>query len=425
MKRLFVFLLAMTVAIGLLVIPAGAASTITLRITDNIPDRNSPWGTVIDTINAEFMKQHPTVKIVVESLPDQPYQEKMKIYAASNKLPDVFKYWSFSTLLGELVNNKLAMALNQKDFAKMNWVPGSLESNIYNGKLYGLPVTMDYWVVYYNKALFEKYNVKIPATVEDLEATAKVFRANGVIPMSTDGKDAWPLCLTFDNLTGRVNGDFTVIQKAIDRKLKYTDPVFLASARKFKEMVDAGVFQNDLLTSDYGAARNLFGQEKAAMYLMGAWEMGLGTDTAFSEHFRNNVGVFKFPALRDGKGTVDDLMAWYGGNYVVNAKTKYKSLCLGYLKLYFTMYPKLIWKTKANVPAQKIEAFPDDNQLSKDLLAIVAAAKQTSGTGGLDLSTPEFKETHQKLMQDLAAGVKTPEQFCAALDEAAAAAAKK
>ena len=169
---------------------------ITLRIIDNIPDRNSPWGTVIDTINKEFMRQHGNVKIVVESLPDQPYQEKMKIYAASNKLPDVFKYWSFSTLLGELVNNKLALALNPKDYTKFNFVPGSLESNMYNGKLYGLPVTMDYWVVYYNKALFEKCNVKVPATIEDMKRPPRSSGPTASCPSAptarTPGRSASP-----------------------------------------------------------------------------------------------------------------------------------------------------------------------------------------------------------------------------------------
>ena len=424
-RRGLVFVLSLIVVAALVVIPAGAASTITLRITDNIPDRNSPWGQVIEEINAAFMKQHPNVKIVTESYPDQPYQQKMKIYAASNNLPDVFKYWCFPTLLGEMVRAKKVMALNMKDFSAMGWIPGSLEANIYNGKLYGLPVTTDFWVIYYNKALFAKYNVKVPTTIDELLAAAKVFRANGIIPMSTDGKDAWPLSITIDNLIGRVNGDFSVIQKALDREMKFTDPVFLTAAKKFKGMVDAKLFQDDLLTSDYGAARNLFGQEKAAMYLMGSWEMGLGTDTAFSEHFRENVSVFKFPVLSDGKGTHDDLVAWFGGNYVVSAKTKYKNLCLDYLKLYFTLYPKLIWKYKANVPAQKIEANPDDNQLSKDLLAIVGAAKQTSGTPCLDRSTPEFKELHQKYTQELAAGIKTPEQYVKALDEIADKAAGK
>ncbi|MGE5552235.1 MAG: extracellular solute-binding protein [Bacteroidota bacterium] len=424
MKRLSM-LLVLALVVGLLMVPAGAASTITLRITDNIPDRNSPWGQVIEEINATFMKLHPNVKIVTESLPDQPYQQKMKIYAASNNLPDVFKYWSFSTLLGEMVKARKVMALNPADFSRMDWIPGSLESNMYNGKLYGLPVTTDFWVVYYNKALFEQYKVKVPATMDDLLAAAKIFQANGIIPVTTDGKDAWPLCITFDNLVGRVNGDFSVIQKALDRKMKFTDPVFLTAAKKFKEMVDAKVFQTDLLTADYGASRNLFGQEKAAMYLMGSWEMGLGTDTAFSERFRKNVSVFRFPVLADGKGQHDDLVAWFGGNYAVSARTKYKSLCIDYLKLYFSLYPKLIWKHKANIPAQKIAANPDDSQLSKDLLAIVGSAKQASGTPCIDRSTPEFKELHQKYTQELVAGIKTPEQYVKAIDEAAAKAAGK
>lgn len=424
MKRLSVFLV-LTLVVGLLTIPAGAASTITLRITDNIPDRNSPWGQVIEEINETFMKLHPNVKIVTESLPDQPYQQKMKIYAASNNLPDVFKYWSFPTLLGEMVKAKKVLALDPKEFSRMDWIPGSLESNTYDGKIYGLPVTTDFWVIYYNKALFEQYNVKVPATFDDLLAAAKVFQANGIIPVTTDGKDAWPLCITFDNLVGRVNGDFSVIGKALDRKMNFTDPVFLTAAKKFKELVDARVFQTDLLTADYGASRNLFGQERAAMYLMGSWEMGLGTDTAFSDHFRNNVSVFKFPVLSDGKGQHDDLMAWFGGNYVVSSRTRYKSLCLDYLKLYFSLYPKLIWKHKANIPAQKVAANPDDNQLSKDLLAIVGSAKKTSGTPCIDRSTPEFKELHQKYTQELVAGIKTPEQYVKAIDEAAAKAAGK
>jgi raffinose/stachyose/melibiose transport system substrate-binding protein len=412
-----VFALAATTQIG-------AAPKITLRITDNIPDRNSPWGQVIVDINNKFMKAHPGVEIVTESYQDQTYQQKMKIYAASNKLPDVFKYWSFSSLMGPLAENGYLMPLNAKNYTKMGFIPGSLDANRVNGKLYGLPVTTDFWVIYYNKALFTKYNVKVPQTFDELKESAKTFRTNGVIPMVTDGKDAWPLCITFDNILGRMTGNFSPIQKALNRKAKFTDPAFLAAAKKFKELVDAKVFQDDLLTSDYGASRNLFGQEKAAMYLMGSWEMGLATDGAFSDSFKKNVRVMKFPVLNAGKG-INDLVAWYGGNYVVSSKSKHKKLCLEYLKTYFSLYPKLIWKHKANIPAQKLSANADDTELSKDLLGILSDAEQTSGTPSLDRSTPEFKETYQKYIQELAAGIKTPEQFVKALDEAAQKAAKK
>ncbi len=423
MKRFLVISLVLALIFTMFITSTIAGpKKIILRMGDNQPDRQNTWGAVIEKINAEFMKKYPNVEIVTESYQDQPWQQKVQIYAASNKLPDVFKYWSFPAMTGALANNGYLLPLPEKEFAKLGFIPGTFEPNRYNGKLYGLPTTVDFWVIYYNKALFEKCNVKVPTTIDELIATAKKFQDNGIIPMVTDGKDAWPLNITWDNLIGRTTGDFTLIQKALARKIKFTDPVFLPGTKLFKQMVDSKLFATDMLTLDYGASRNLFGQEKAAMYLMGSWESGLSTDASFSDSFHKNIGVMKFPA--GAKGSVDDLMAWGGGNYVVSAKTKYKKLCIEYLKTYFTLYPKLAWEGKVNIPALKVETSPKDNQLSKDLIGILNAAKNTSGTPSLDQSTAEFKTNVQLYIQELASGIKTPEQFLAAMDAEAEKASK-
>lgn len=423
MKRVLVALLVLSLLFAMVAINGfSAPKQITLRMGDNLPDRQNTWGAVVEQINAQFEKDHPGVKIVTESYQDQPWQQKVQIYAASNKLPDVFKYWSFPAMTGALANAKLLMALPEKDFAKLGFIPGTFEPNRYNGKLYGLPVTVDFWVIYYNKALFQECGIKVPTTIDELMATAQPFRDKGYIPMVTDGKDAWPLNITWDNLVGRTTGDFTLIQKALARKIKFTDPAFLPGTKLYKQLVDSKLFADDLLSSDYGASRNLFGQEKAAMYLMGSWESGLSTDGSFSDTFKNNLGVIKFPA--GPKGSIDDLMAWGGGNYVVSAKTKYKSLCIEYLKTYFKLYPKLAWENKVNIPALKVETSSKDNQLSKDLIAILNSAKKTSGTPSLDQSTAEFKTNVQKYIQELTAGIKTPEEFLSAVDADAEKAAK-
>jgi raffinose/stachyose/melibiose transport system substrate-binding protein len=423
MKRFTVISVVFMLVFSMLMVNVlSAEPKITLRMGDNQPDRQNTWGAVIEKINAEFKKKHPNVEIVTESYQDQPWQQKVQIYAASNQLPDVFKYWSFPAMTGALANNGYLLPLPEKEFAKLGFIPGTFEPNRYNGKLYGLPTTVDFWVIYYNKALFEQCGVKVPATIDELMATAKPFRDKGIIPLVTDGKDAWPLNITWDNLVGRTTGDFTLIQKALARKIKFTDPAFLPATKLFKQLVDSKLFADDLLTLDYGASRNLFGQEKAAMYLMGSWESGLSTDASFSDSFRKNLGVIKFPA--GPKGSADDLMAWGGGNYVISAKTKYKALCIDYLKTYFTLYPKLAWDNKVNIPALKVQTGPNDNQLSKDLIAILNAAKKTSGTPSLDQSTAEFKTNIQKHIQELAAGIITPEQFLAAADAAAEKAAK-
>jgi raffinose/stachyose/melibiose transport system substrate-binding protein len=401
------------------------ADKITLKMGDNLPDRTNTWGAVVETINAEFKAANPGVEIVTESYPDQPYQEKIKIYATAKQLPDVFKYWSFSTLLKPMVDGKFVVALDQATFAKYGYLPGALESNVYGGKLYGIPVSADLWVIYYNKKLFQEAGVtKLPTTLEELQALVPKFKAKGIIPMTTDGKDAWPLCITFDQIAWRLSGDPTLPQKALDGKTKFTDPVFVKAATILQNMVKSGLFQEDVMVSDYGAARNLFGQGKAAMYLMGSWELGLASDQSFSAEFRSNVDAFKFPTIAGGKGGQDDLFAWYGGNYVVSASSKNAALGVKYLEFYAKRFPVLAWEKQATFPAQKVEARPSDTPVAKSLLKIAADAKATSGTPSLDRATAAFKEDMQNAVRELCSSIITPEQFTKKIDAAAAKARK-
>ena len=419
--------LALAPALALLPATRAAAETkATIKMGDNLPDRTNTWGAVVEQINAEFKAANPGVEIVTESYPDQPYQQKVKIYATAKQLPDVFKFWSFTSLLKPLVDGGFVEPLNRGDFDKLDYLTGALESNVYGGKLYGIPVSADLWVIYYNKKLFKDAGLdKPPGTIDELLAAAAKLKAKGVIPMVTDGKDAWPLCVTFDQLAWRISGDATLPGKALARKAKFTDPVFVQAARELSRMIKAGLFQDDLMVSDYGAARNLFGQGRAAMYLMGSWELGLGADKTFSTEFRTQVDAFKFPLVAGGKGKIDDLFAWYGGNYVVSASSKNKALDMKYLQFYAKRFPGLAWEKQAALPAQKVEARPGDTMVAKTLLKIISEAKATSGTPSLDLSSPRFKDDIENAMRELASGLISPEEFTKKLDVAADKAARR
>lgn len=416
------------VLLAALLVPALTlgADKVTLKMADNLPDRTNTWGAVVETINAEFKAANPGVEIVTESYPDQPYQEKIKIYATARQLPDVFKYWSFSTLLKPMVDGKFVVPLDRPTFEKLGYLPGALDSNVYGGKMYGIPVSADLWVIYYNKKLFQDAGVTtLPTTLEELQALVPKFKAKGIIPMTTDGKDAWPLCITFDQLAWRISGDATLPQQALDRKIKFTDPVFVKAATLLQGMIKSGLFQEDVMVSDYGAARNLFGQGKAAMFLMGSWELGLATDKSFSDEFRANVDAFKFPTVAGGKGGPEDLFAWYGGNYVVSASSKNAALGVKYLEFYAKRFPALAWERQATFPAQKVEARPTDTAVAKTLLRIAAEAKKTSGAPSLDRATAAFKEDMQNAVRELGSNLITPEEFTKKIDAAAAKAARK
>ncbi len=400
-----------------------ADGKIVLKMGDNLPDRKNGYGAVIEQINAEFKAAHPNVEIVTESYQDQPWQEKVKIYATANQLPDVMKYWSFPGMMKPLIDAGMLGKMNIADFKSYGYMAGSLEGNVYDGTLYGIPVSGDMWVVYVNKSLFQKAGVPLPATWEDIVASVPKFKAIGVSTMVTDGKEGWPLCELFDNISQRVNGDFTRVDAALKRTAKYTDPDFLQAATYIQNLVKAGVFQENLVTSDYGDARNMFGQERAAMYMMGSWEMSLATDTNFSDNFRNSLDVIKFPVIKGGKGTADDVLAWFGGNYIISAGSKNMDMAYEYVKFLGKRFGDIAWEKQACFPAQKVAPRDSDTLVSKKLLALAADAKSTSGTPGLDRSDSVFKEDHQDLMRQLCASMITPEAFVKALDASAARAA--
>jgi raffinose/stachyose/melibiose transport system substrate-binding protein len=415
-----------SVLLAALPAPAGAESKITIKMGDNLPDRNNTWGAIVEQINSEFKAAHPGTEIVTESYLDQPYQQKIKIYATARQLPDVFKFWSVTSLLKPLVDGGFVAPLDRAEFEHLGYLPGALDTNTYNGKLYGIPVSTDLWVIYYNKRLFKDAGVdRVPTTLDELYAVIPRFKAKGIIPMTTDGKDAWPLSITFDLLAWRISGQKDLLRQAIERRIRFTDPVFVQAAGELQHLVTSGLFHDDVMVSDYGAARNLFGQGKAAMFLMGSWELGLGADKAFSAEFRSNVDAFKFPAVKTGKGSIDDLMAWYGGNYVVSATSKNLALGKQYLAYYARRFPELAWDKQAALPAQTVKPRPADTQVAHSILRIIGEARATSGTPSLDLSTPRFKDDNENAIRELCSGLITPEAFVKKLDAAADKAAKK
>ncbi len=419
MKKISMVLLVLVLVFGAVFAGGRKDNSMVLTMGDNIPDRQNGYGAVFERINAEFKAAHPGLEITTESYQDQPWQEKVMIYATANQLPDVMKYWTFPAMMEPLIDAGMLTPMNKADFASFGYMPGALESSEFDGVLYGIPASADMWVVFVNKSLFQKAGVALPETWEDIIASVPAFRAIGVTPVVTNGREGWPLAETFDCIAQRINGDFTRVDKALKRTARYTDPDFVQAAAYFQNLVRAGVFQENLSTSDYGDARNMFGQERAAMYIMGSWEMSMATDNNFSQNFRDNLDVIKFPLIEGGKANVDDLLAWYGGNFIISAGNN-RELAYEYIKFFAERFANYAWEIQACFPAQTVTPLATDTLVSKKLLDIAAAARTTGGTPGLDRSDSVFKEDHQELIRQLCALMISPEDFCAQLDASAA-----
>ena len=400
-----------------------SASTTVLRIGDNYPDRSGGMGAVMDRINNEFIAANPNVRIEVESMQDQPWQDSVRIYATANRLPDIIKWWTFPNMMNPLINGGHLMRLNKNDFSGFNFLPGALESNEFGGNFYGIPVSGDMWVLYVNRALFQQAGVPIPTTWEEIFASVPRFRAQNITPLVTNGLEGWPLSIFYDAVVQRLNGDFNRTYNAITRtgNVRFTDPDFVQAAALIQDAVRAGVFNTNLTTSDYGDAQNQFIQGRAAMYMMGSWEMGMATNPSFPQSFRDSLDVIKFPIIQSGgRGTINEAMTWFGGNYVVAASAN--ELAVQYMRFMAERIGPYAWEMGGGFPAQRVTPRADDSDVSKKLLQFSAEATAVSGRApGLDYGiTSVFKEEHQELMRQLCALIITPEVFAQRLDAAAA-----
>ena len=411
--RLALCLLVLVVA-GSACFGVMAAKKVTIKFFSNLPDRTSGQGRLEQMLVERYMAENPNVEVKIEALQDEPYKQKFRVYVAGNQLPDLFMVWGQPSFFNPIMKGGYAAELNPKDYKDYDFFPGSLNGFSMNGRLYGLARITDLMVLYYNKAIFKENGVKVPSNYEELLAATKAFRKKGIAPCAINGRDQWTLNILYQDLVVKESGDQNLLNDALAQKVKFAEnKSLLAAAKDFKDLVDLGFFQDSFIAADYGSARNLFAQERAVMFYMGSWEVGMATDENLSASFRKNLSAIAFPGMKKGKTT--DVMAWNGGGYAVSANSKVKKEAIKLLN--YMMRPenwaKNAWQMGLAIPAQRYDRFMTGKEtaLQVKLTKILNNVTSTSGTPWNDAATPQFKTDSQTLIQEFAAGLCTPEEF--------------
>lgn len=403
---------------------SGAASQepVTLTFFSNNADQTTGQGLVEKQLADKYMKENPNVTIKFEAIsPDQQYQDKLKIYNASGALPDVLMMWSLPGLMNPLIKNDTLMEFTPDDFKDMGFQPAALKAFTVNGKIYGLPKNSDFLVLYYNKKIFADNGLQPPTTEAELIEDSKKLSAKGIVPLAVDGRDGWPFFNWFQSQMQRTTGSFQTLTDAIYRKGTFKDLGGIDVAAKMQEIVKSGAFGEGFLNLDYGAAKNLFAQGKAAMYMMGEWEMGMGSDQSIPQEVRDNIGALPIPA--GDKSTTSDLLAWFGGGYSVNAKSAHPAEAKAFALWMMQQdnWAKSVWQSGVTFPAQDFKQYVTDDQttLQKELANIFTSAKTISGNPATDYLQPDDSSKFTNGIQALTAFKYTPEQFVDILDAAA------
>ena len=168
-----------------------------------------------------------------------------------------------------------------------------------DGKVYGLVYNALYQGVYYNRALFEQYNVEVPETQEELAQVVQTFNDAGIKPFASHFVDGWSI----GNVTMQfaINDVFSKYPTWGDDfragKVSFADSAEYKTCYEYNKLIYDNTFEDTFsLEQTECDARMVNGE--AAMKVSGAWSIQNLLD--IDENF--DFGIFPFPnATGDSK----------------------------------------------------------------------------------------------------------------------------
>ncbi|MFD0695961.1 ABC transporter substrate-binding protein [Paenibacillus sp. GCM10027628] len=237
---------------------AGSKVTISLWRLDN----NWEW---LDKAVDDFKKEYPNIDVQISKYGTDPIKENLKLAANSKTLPDMWFTWGGS--LGSFYpENGLTLDLTQiaKDhkYAEI-YNKAALDMSTYNGKLSGIPIHLNVLGMWYPKSVYEKANLKPPATFADFEAQLKTLKDGGVTPLAFGSKGGWHTMRLTEALLEHFGGP-ELHDKLTSLNASWNEPAVVKTFEKLKEYTDKGYFPKGYVSLDPQEAEALIYQKKLA-----------------------------------------------------------------------------------------------------------------------------------------------------------------
>ncbi|WP_079913091.1 extracellular solute-binding protein [Paenibacillus sp. 32352] len=376
---------------------------------------------IVNDIIKEYQTANPNVTVEQEILENEQYKNKMKVLSTANNLPDVGFTWAAGYMDPYVKGDMFAPLddLLQGDL-KDKFVSGTTNAYAFSGKTYGLPVELNIVPVYYNKAIFAKYNLQPPKTYDDFKTIVNTLSSNGVAPIALGNKDRWTGSLWYMYLADRLGGPET-LKKAIDRTGSFEDPNLIRAASEIRQLVDMNAFNKGFngLSNDEGKAE--FMNSKAAMYMMGTWELpNYTTNKDVPQSFKDQIGFFKFPTVDGGKGNLDSWVGGPGVGLFVANNSKVKEESKKFVSFFVQKWGEHAISEAGVIPATKVDTSKVKlPQMYIDLLNELNKASNITLFADVQMK-PSSAEVHLNMIQALFGKAATPEEFAKKHEEALA-----
>ncbi|TFE30873.1 extracellular solute-binding protein [Cohnella luojiensis] len=144
----------------------------------------------------------------------------------------------------------------------------------FDGKVYNIPLVLNSWGVFWNKALFKEKGWTEPTDFQSFLDVSDKIKAGGITPFIHTGKYPYYIngSILYPAIVSANNNDFSILQDMAANKVEaYESPAVLAALNKIVALRDKGFIDKASIQINHTDSQMLFLQNKDAFIPNGLW----------------------------------------------------------------------------------------------------------------------------------------------------------
>ena len=255
---------------------------------------------------AKFQETYPHIEIDFQPYKSTEYNTILSNALISGDGPDIIQLRPYNGAKS-IADNDYLVALD--DLAGINNINEAYldAARGTNGKVYGVPLSLNAGAIFYNKKLFEENGITEPKTWDEFIEACKKLKAAGIIPIAQSGRAAYLLSMTHGVIGPSAYNNNEFVEKVIAGEAKLTDSPFVESVQRMSDLEE--FFPKDFIALEDNDAQTLFYTEQAAMYINGDYRLSTIEGTA------PDLSVGIIPGLTNDANEDPAVVTWVDGSY--------------------------------------------------------------------------------------------------------------
>lgn len=220
----------------------------------------------LEEIVKDFEKENPDIKVNMTSVPDAGTVLKTRMLAGDS--PDIVNIYPQNMDFKEWAKAGYFKDLSEEPYLS-NIVNDYEEKYAIDGKIYNVPLSANFYCIYYNKTKFDELGLKVPETWEEFKKLVEDIKAKGEVPFAVAGSEGWTLNgyhqLSLINITGSDEKANDYLRYSEVNSINEKDDILVKDSEYLDLLADEGNAQRNWEGASYNDSVVAYATEKSLM----------------------------------------------------------------------------------------------------------------------------------------------------------------